>query len=116
MLRATRHGVKAGIICELSVLRTLEQKLPELVGHAHDEDPAVAGFIQLYRRVVGVGRARHAAGLDAVVEIPGARIGQLMQRHVKQADIYVAPALGGSRQQSRDAAQRRHDPGHKIDH
>ena len=97
ILCATGHGIKAGIICELIVLRALKQQMPELVGHTHDKDPAVAGFVELDGRIVGVRRARHAAGLDAVVQVPGAGISQLMQCHIEQADIHVASALVGSR-------------------
>ena len=36
-----RHGGKPGVVCQLRVFDILKQQFPELLGHAHQENPAI---------------------------------------------------------------------------
>lgn len=67
-----------------------DEFVPELVGHAHDKQPAVGGRKGLHRGD-GIMRAPALAHRDMpFIEIPGGDVTELMQRDVEQASIDVA--------------------------
>jgi hypothetical protein len=93
-----------------------EQRLPELVGHAHHEDPAVAGPEELHRHGRGVRAARQALGAQALVQVPVAGVGELVQRDVEQRHVDVAAVAALHRADQR--REHRHcggDAGHVVD-
>ncbi len=71
-----------------------DELVPELVGHAHDEQPAVGGRKGLHRRHRIMRAAALALRDVPFVEIPGGGVSELMQRDIEQAGIDVTALAG----------------------
>ena len=94
-----------------------QERVPELVGEAHDEDPAVGAREGLHRRHREVGAARLALGHVALVEVPDRGVAQLVKRDVEEAGVHVAALAGGTRLDERgQQAHHRGKPRHVVDH
>ena len=114
---ARRLVAVVGGIDQLRPADLCAQQLPEALGLAHQEDPAVARAVELGRHEVGVGRARHPGRDQALVQIPGRGVAQLVQGDVEQADLDVAPDAGRARRmQAAHQGKRGGHAGHEVDH
>ena len=90
-LDGARVGIgEARVAQKVLAAHRLDQRQPELLGHAHDEDPAVLGREGLDRRQRQMRAARHARRDIAFVEVPDAGIGELVHGDVVQAGLDVA--------------------------
>src|SRR5262249_28269459 len=108
---------EARIATEIGAANGNDEVVPELVGHAHDEDPTVGGREGLYWHDGEMGATRLAARNVLLVEIPDAAVAELMQGDIEQAGIDVAANTGLAR--ANDAAEQAEDaghPGHVVDH
>src|SRR5688572_17063854 len=89
------------------------QDRPEFFLVAHDEEPPVLRAIQLARYKAWVSATRGTPGYGSGIQIPGARIVQVMQRDVEQRciDVHAAAAftrLRHTREQTKSGSQTRH--------
>ncbi len=102
---------------ELGPADRRQQLAKELVGHAHDEDPAVRGRKGLHRSNRKMRAARLPRRDEAVVEVPGRDIAELMQCDVEQTGVDVAALAGRSRlDHGRQQPDRHRQTGGLVDH
>ena len=75
-----------------------------------------AAAVELARHQGGMARARHPSRLEALVEVPGRGIAQIVHRHVVERRVEVHSPAGRARpHDAGDQRQRGGEPAHEID-
>src|ERR1700724_2783322 len=85
-------GGKTPVLGQVRTGDDIAKDAPELLGHAHDEDPAIRGGKGLDRHLRKMRAARQTLWLVTGVQVPHPGVGELMEGDIEQAGIDVTAA------------------------
>src|SRR5438874_620818 len=110
------EGTEARVLAQPGEPHALDQPLPELLLHAHDDDPAVARLEALAGDEALVRALREALRAPLAVERPDGHVVQHRDRRVEERDVEVAADTGRVRPVEPDhERQRGEDAAREVD-
>ena len=116
MLETGREGREPGVVLPLGPFERRGEPSPELLLVAHQEDPAVAGAVELARDHRRMRRTREPGRREPLVEIPGRVVAEVVAGDVEEAHVIVAARPARARlQHPGHERERGGEPGHVVD-